>query len=82
MADGLHLNRTPWHLTPMTDEARKRPAHYNDPEEWDVHAQLAHRMELAANVIFPSMCANNMDAYNINEELRHYAASSPSKDRK
>lgn len=25
-----------------------------------------------ANVIFPSMCANNMEAYNLNDELRDF----------
>jgi hypothetical protein len=25
-----------------------------------------------ANVIFPSMCANNMEAYNLNDELRRF----------
>jgi hypothetical protein len=28
----------------------------------------------AANVIFPSMCANNMEAWNITEELKKYSS--------
>ena len=46
LADGLHLNRTPWQLTPLTDAARRRPPHYNDPDDWNVDSHLAHKLEL------------------------------------
>lgn len=46
MADGLHLTRTPWELTPRTQEARRRPQHFGYDSCWVVGAELAHEMEL------------------------------------
>lgn len=43
-------------------------------------AEALLRRIAKANVIFPSMCANNMEAYNINAELSSYAASSERKE--
>jgi len=60
--------------TPMCDAACHE-------DEWGadvVDSEVARPMErllrriAAANVIFPSMCANNMEAYNINAELERY----------
>lgn len=45
---------------------------YVDGEAVDLLRRLAK-----ANVIFPSMCANNMEAWNLAEELKKYLPSSP-----
>lgn len=37
-----------------------------------LHAEDLLRRIAKANVIFPSMCANNMEAYNLNDELKSY----------
>jgi hypothetical protein len=43
MADGQHLiYRMPWHLTPITDEARERDI----SGDWIVRAHIAHELEL------------------------------------
>lgn len=52
--------------------------HWSDHEwreYWQSRALRAEnllRRIAKANVIFPSMCANNMEAYNLNDELRDF----------
>lgn len=45
---------------------------------WKFRAEKAEdllRRIAAANVIFPSMCDNNMEAWNITQALQEFAAS-------
>ena len=59
--------------TPTSAEARVRAS--PNGTYWKKRAQKAEDLLIRiarANVIFPSMCANNMDALNLVEELKHY----------
>lgn len=54
--------------------------HYLENQNSELASKLAKAVSLLAriskaNVIFPSMCANNMEAWIITEELKQYAES-------